>query len=160
MKMILLAALLSLAVGLAPGARATRAHIPVQDGAADATPDEVVRGFYAFYLGELNRDNWSPLGRRDEALKYLTPKFRRAVPRLAEKWLADPVICAQDWDKDWAKTFTVGRPAVRGSKATVVVRLPPFGGAAESVNNPALKIKLSLVRRAEGWRINNAECPM
>lgn len=116
-------------------------------------PEEVARGFYAFYLGELNKDNWSPLKKRREALKYLTPEFHKLAPRLAEKWMVDTIICAQDWDPNWAKSFTVGRAAVRGSKATTVVRLPPFGGSG-----PAIEIKLTLVRRAGQWRISTTDC--
>lgn len=120
-----------------------------------ASPEEITRGFYAFYLGELNRDNWSPLGKRREALKYLTPEFYRRAPALIEKWMADIFICAQDWDPKWAETFTVGRPTVRGANATAVVRLPPFGGGDD---NTAIKIKLTLVKRRNEWRINATDC--
>jgi hypothetical protein len=157
MKKILPLVLL-LAVALLPEIGATRAQTASRSAPAPAPPEAIVRGFYAFYLGQLNKDNWSPLKDRREALKYLTPKFLRAVPRLAEKWMADPIICAQDWDKDWAKTFTVGQPTVRGSKATVVVRLPPFGGGADNADNPAIKIKATLAKRREGWRISGADC--
>jgi hypothetical protein len=145
---LLVSAAPSHARGQAAGGEAAR---------AGASPEEVVRGFYAFYLGELNKDNWSPLGRRREALKYLTPEFHRRAPRLIEKWMADIFICAQDWDAKWAETFTVGRAGVRGSKATTVVRLPPFGGGDPST---AIKIKVTLVKRRDGWRINNTDCVM
>lgn len=152
LRALLLAA--SLVICAAPSeARARQAGV---DAARDgASPEEVVRGFYAFYLGELNKENWNPLGRRREALKYLTPEFYRRAPGLIEKWMADIFICAQDWDKEWAKTFTVGRATVRGSKATAVARLPPFGGGDPST---AIKIKVTLVRRREGWRINSTDC--
>lgn len=146
---LLTAALLACGVSFAPArAGETRA------GAAP-TPEEVVRGFYFYYLGELNRDNWSPLKNRREVLKYLTPEFHRRAPALIEKWMADIFVCAQDWDPKWRETFTVGRADVRGAKATAVVRLPPFGGGDD---NTAIKIKLGLVRRRGEWRINSTDC--
>lgn len=114
-------------------------------------PEAVVRNFYSWYLGELNSDNWEPLKNRREALKYLTPEFHRRIPGLQEKWMVDVIICAQDWHKDWAKNFTVGRPTATGAKATTVVRLPAGDGLA-------IKIKITLVKRAGEWRISNSEC--
>lgn len=157
MRALLLAALLS-GGGVSVGASPVRARQAGAEAArAGASPEEVVRGFYSFYLGELNKDNWTPLGKRRESLKYLTPEFYRRAPGLIEKWMADIFICAQDWDPKWAETFTVGRATVRGSKATTVLRLPPFGGGDPST---AIKIKVTLVKRRDGWKINNTDCVM
>lgn len=145
-RILLPALLLSILIQAAPATAQT---------AASASPEDVARGFYAFYLGELNRDNWEPLRKRREALKYLTPEFHRRVPRLAEKWLVNPIVCAQDWDKDWAARFTVAPARVRAGAATTVVTLPPFGGAGD-----AIQIKLTLTRRAGRWLINNVDCVM
>jgi Protein of unknown function (DUF3828) len=145
---------LLLALLLAPATPAARAQASNQSAqAAAGSPEAVVRGFYAFYLGELNKDNWEPLKKRREALKYLTPEFHRRIPGLTEKWMADVIICAQDWDANWAKNFTVGRSTVRGAKAITVVRLPPFGGAG-----PGIDIKLTLVKRGGAWKINGSDC--
>ncbi len=149
------ALLLTCGVTVAPSATVARAQTAGAGAPAASSPEEVARGFYAFYLGELNRDNWSPLGKRREALKYLTPELYRRAPGLIEKWMADIFICAQDWDPKWAETFTVGRATVRGAKATTVVRLPPFGGGDD---NTAIKIKLTLVKRRGEWRINASDC--
>lgn len=119
--------------------------------AASGGPEKVVRDFYVWYLSQLNKDNWDPLKDRREALKYLTPEFHKRVPGLQEKWLVDVIICAQDWEKDWAKDFTVGRANVSGAKATTVVRLPAGDGLA-------IKIKTTLVKRGAEWRISNSEC--
>ena len=115
------------------------------------SPEEVVRSFYAWYLGELNRDNWEPLKDRREALKYLTPEFHRRAPRIIEKEMADIFICAQDWDASWGQNYTVGRASLRGQKATVVVRLPIGDGLA-------IKIKTTLIKRGGEWRINATDC--
>ena len=156
MKKILLSTIL-LTCGAFPNisAHAQTARQPAQPDAG--SPEAVARGFYAFYLGELNKENWSPLKKRREALKYLTPEFYRRAPRIIEQQMVDIIICAQDWDPKWAAGFTVGRANVRGAKATTVVTLPPFGGII-SPDNPAIKIKLTLVRRGGAWLINATEC--
>ena len=152
MKKILLSAVLLTCGALTDiSARAQTAQ-PVA-----GSPEAVARGFYAFYLGELNKDNWSPLKKRREALKYMTPEFHRRVPRLNEEQMVDNIICAQDWDPKWAASFTVGRANVRGAKATAVVTLPPFGGTG-GPDNPPIKIRLTLVRRGAAWLIDATEC--
>lgn len=156
MKKILLSTLLLLC-GALLGIPTAHAQMATQAAQTAPSPEAVVRGFYAFYLGELNKDNWSPLKKRREALKYLTPEYHRRIPRLIEKWMADVIICAQDWDPKWAANFTVGRAVVRGAKATAVVTLPPFGGTG-GPDNPPIKIKLTLVRRGGAWRIDATEC--
>ncbi|HEX5708883.1 MAG TPA: DUF3828 domain-containing protein [Pyrinomonadaceae bacterium] len=152
--LLLTTLLLTCGVFVAPSSTHARQE-STEAARAAGSPEDVVRGFYAFYLGELNKDNWSPLKKRSEALKYLTPDYHRRAPALIEKWMADIFICAQDWDVKWAETFTVGRATVRNSKATVVVRLPPFGGGDD---NTAIKIKVSLVQRRGQWRINATDC--
>ena len=152
MKKILLSTLLLLCGALTD----ISAHAQTAQPSA-GSPEAVARGFYAFYLGELNRDNWSPLKKRREALKYLTPEYHRRIPRLIEKWMADVIICAQDWDPKWAAGFTVGRAVVRGARATTVVTLPPFGGVVRP-DNPPIRIKLTLVRRGGAWLIDATEC--
>ncbi|MGH9902789.1 MAG: DUF3828 domain-containing protein [Pyrinomonadaceae bacterium] len=151
MKMILLSALLLAACGSHPETSRVHARTTDQTTQTAPAPEAVVRDFYTWYTGELNRDNWEPLKNRREALKYLTPEFHKRVPRLTRELMADVIICAQDWEKSWATNFTVGRPSVRGARATAVVRLPAGGDAA-------IRIKVTLVRRGGEWRINNSEC--
>jgi hypothetical protein len=114
-------------------------------------PASVVRGFYAWYLGRLNKDDWGPLRRRREALRYLTPEFHRRAPGITLKWDADIFICAQDWMKEWEKQFTVAPAHVRGAKADVIVTLPVKPG-----ENIRIKVFLRRVRGA--WKINATEC--
>ncbi len=127
------------------------AQAATQNAQTNSSPESVVRDFYAWYTGELNRDNWEPLKNRREALKYLTPEFHKRIPRLTKELMVDVVICAQDWDKSWAKDFTVGRANVSGAKASTVVRLPAGDGLA-------IKIKVALVKRGDVWRINGTDC--
>ena len=156
MKKILLSAILLTCVAFPDiSAHAQTARQPTQPEAG--SPEAVARGFYAFYLGELNKDNWSPLKKRREALKYMTPEFYRRAPRIIEKQMVDIIICAQDWDPKWAAGFTVGRAGVRGARATTVVTLPPFGGTLGPDNQP-IRIKLTLVKRGGAWLVNATEC--
>ena len=153
MKTILLTALLlTCATLFAPPANAQE---PKPTAQTTDDPETVVRNFYAWYLGRLNKDDFVPLKNRREALKYLTPEFHKRIPRLIEEMGADIIICAQDFDEKWAETFTVGRANIRGSKAATVVRLPPFGGGDD---NTAIKIKLTLVKRRDAWRIDATDC--
>jgi Protein of unknown function (DUF3828) len=150
---LLLATLLTFAAPATP----RTAHAPTKPAVQESgAPDEVVREFYKWYLGELNKDNFSPLKDRATALKYLTPEYHKRVPRLIEEQMVDVIICAQDFDEKWVETFTVGQPTIRGTKATIVVRLPPFGGGTDA--NLAIKIKTTLVKRNGKWRINRTDC--
>ena len=124
-------------------------------GAARATrePAEVVRGFYAWYLGRLNKDDWTPISRRREALKYLDARFHRRAPGIIEREGVDIFICAQDWRRQWEREFRVAPPRVRGSKATATVTLPGGDGFREDI-----RIRVSLRRAAGDWKIDAMEC--
>ena len=114
-------------------------------------PQDTVRGFYSWYLHELNRDNSNPLKQKTTALKYLTPRFYASAPRLIRRMDADIFICAQDWSKEWEKNFIVNTAQVKNSTATALVTLP--AGEIEQV-----KIKVTLNKTAAGWRINSVAC--
>src|SRR5215216_88231 len=89
-----------------------------------ATPEEVARGFYSWYLHQLSRENVQPLKQKTTALKYLTPQLFANAPRLIRQMDADIFICAQDWDKGWEKNFTVSTPQIKNNSATATVTLP------------------------------------
>src|SRR5678815_4418900 len=89
-----------------------------------ATPEEVARGFYSWYLHQLSRENVEPLKQKTTALKYLTPQLYANAPRLIRRMNADIFICAQDWDQGWEKNFTVSVPQIKNSSATETVTLP------------------------------------
>jgi|KBSSwiStaDraftv2_1062776.scaffolds.fasta_scaffold332932_3 hypothetical protein len=115
------------------------------------TPEDVVRGFYSWYLHQLAHDNPTPLKQKTTALKYLTPQLYANAPRLTRKLDADIFICAQDWDKGWEKNFTVSPPEVKNSSATTTVTLP--SGETDKV-----KINVTMIKTAAGWRINKLDC--
>jgi hypothetical protein len=142
MKRTLLVGLfLLIAVGLVSN------HLVV---AADS-PDDVVRQFYAWYVGRLVKDDFKPLKNRTVSLKYLTPQFLQRVPRLTKQTDADPIICAQDFDPAWEKNIKVDSPSINGNRATTTVQLD--GAAGMHVT-----LKITLKRTAAGWRIDNVDC--
>ena len=116
-----------------------------------ATPEDVARGFYSWYLHQLTLQNANPLKQKTTALKYLTPQLYANAPRLIRRMDADIFICAQDWDKGWEKNFTVSTPQIKNGSATTTVTLP--SGEIDMV-----KINLTLIKTAAGWRINKVAC--
>ena len=116
-----------------------------------ATPEDVARGFYSWYLHQLSRENMNPLKQKTTALKYLTPQLYANAPRLIRRMDADIFICAQDWDKGWEKNFSVSTPQIKNGSATATVTLP--SGEIDRIT-----INLTLIKTASGWRINKVAC--
>ena len=117
----------------------------------NATPQDVARGFYSWYLHQLTRENVNPLKQKTTALKYLSPQLYANAPKLIRRMDADIFICAQDWDKGWEKNFTVSTPEIKYGRASTTATLP--SGELDMV-----KIKLTLIKTAAGWRINKVAC--
>ena len=116
-----------------------------------ATPQDVARGFYSWYLHQLSRENAEPLKQKTTALKYLTPQLYANAPKLIRRMDADIFICAQDWDKDWEKNFSVSTPQIKNNSATATVTLP-------SGETDKIKINVTLIKATAGWRINKVAC--
>ncbi|HXS01532.1 MAG TPA: DUF3828 domain-containing protein [Pyrinomonadaceae bacterium] len=116
-----------------------------------STPEDVARGFYSWYLHQLSQENMNPLKQKTTALKYLTPQLYANAPRLIRRMDADIFICAQDWDTGWEKNFTISTPQIKNSSATETVTLP-------SGETDKIKIDLTLIKTASGWRINKVAC--
>jgi len=116
-----------------------------------AAPDDVARGFYSWYLHQLTLERSNPLKQRATMLKYVTPQLYASAPRLTRQMDADIFICAQDWDKGWEKNFTVSTPEIKNTSATETVTLP--SGETDKV-----KINLTLLKTAAGWRISKVAC--
>jgi hypothetical protein len=116
-----------------------------------ANPEDVARGFYTWYLHQLNRENSNPLKQRTTMLKYVTPQLYANAPRLIRNMDADIFICAQDWDQGWEKNFSVSTPQIKNNSATATVTLP-------SGETDKIEINLTLIKSAAGWRINKVAC--
>lgn len=123
---------------------------PVQ-AQTSATPEDVTRGFYSWYLHQLTLENMNPLKQKATALKYLTPQLYANAPRLIRQMDADIFICAQDWDKGWEKNFSVSTPQLKNNTATTTVTLP-------SGETDKITINVMLLKTAAGWRINKVTC--
>lgn len=119
-------------------------------GQTGQSPDEVVRGFYGWYLGRLEKDDWRPLDNRREALKYLTPGWRAAAPRVSGEQGVNVFVCAQDWVAEWRKSMKFGAAAVRGAKATVRVTW--------STGADTQRIDVTLRKAAGAWKIERTAC--
>ena len=116
-----------------------------------ATPEDTARVFYSWYLHQLSQQNSNPLKQKTTALKYLTPQLYANAPRLIRRMDADIFICAQDWDTGWEKNFTVSTPQIKNTSATETVTLP-------SGDTDKIRIDLTLLKTASGWRINKVAC--
>ena len=116
-----------------------------------ATPDDVVKRFYSWYLHQLSLEKGEPLKQKTTALKYLTPQLYANAPRLTRNMDADIFICAQDWDTGWEKNFTVSTPQVKNNTATATVTLP-------SGETDKIRVNTTLLKTAAGWRINKVAC--
>ena len=116
-----------------------------------ATPLDVTRGFYSWYLHQLTLENSNPLKQRTAMLKYVTPQLYANAPRLIRRMDADIFICAQDWDNGWEKNFSVSTPEIKNSNATATVTLP-------SGETDKIRINVTLLKTASGWRLNKVAC--
>ena len=110
-----------------------------------------MRGFYAWYLHQLNGENMNPLKQKTTAMKYLTPQLYANAPRLIRRMDADIFICAQDWDNGWEHNFSVSTPHVKTNSATTTVTLP--SGEIDKI-----QINVTLIKTASGWRISRVAC--
>ena len=114
-------------------------------------PQETVKQFYGWYLHRLNKEDYDPLKNRTMALKYLTPAFLRRIPRLEKQMEADVIVCSQEVNPAWEKTFTAELASSRGARATVLLALE--GNVADTI-----KQKVTLERTRAGWRIAGVDC--
>jgi hypothetical protein len=115
------------------------------------SPQDVTRGFYSWYLHQLTLENSNPLKQRTAMLKYVTPQLYANAPRLIRRMDADIFICAQDWDNAWEKNFSVSTPEIKNSNATATVTLP-------SGETDKIRINVTLLKTASGWRLNKVAC--
>lgn len=113
-------------------------------------PDAVVRRFYDWYLGRLERDDWTPLGDRREALKYLTPAWRARAPRVSGDEGVNVFVCAQDWLAEWRKGMKFAPAVVRGATATARV--------AWSTGADTQRIDVTLKKVGGAWKIDRTAC--
>lgn len=115
------------------------------------SPEALVRGFYEWYVGSLDREDYGALKRRREALRYLTPEFHQRAPRVIAREMVDIFVCTQDWQRGWGDRLDLAPGPVRGSRAQVTAA---FDYGPEN----RARVRLTLRRAAGRWRIEDAEC--
>ncbi|HEV7843145.1 MAG TPA: DUF3828 domain-containing protein, partial [Pyrinomonadaceae bacterium] len=108
---------------------------------ASVTPAATVRSFYQWYLHALNQGA-EPLEKQQAELdKFVTQRLLKALNRALKRpdgIDADFFIDAQDWDDSWEKNISTSKAMIRGTRATVSVKLK--GGA--SFGNTRLSVGL------------------
>ena len=110
-------------------------------------PRGLIEYAYAPYLNEAD-----PFP--DDPTEIYSPTLRQLWDEMAAKSEAsevpiidfDPLINAQDYE---VSEFTVADPVIEGDSATVVVSFTNFGEPQE--------LHFELIRRAEGWKIDDIE---
>ena len=122
-------------------------------------PDEVAKDFYRWYLTELNLDRHPITQNKSRIREYISSRLARWINSPAySEYGADYFIDAQDWERTWADEVTAGRPVIKGSVATVRIRLEPGRGAQSGFGRRTMPIKL--IREGGVWKIdlvNNRE---
>ncbi len=115
------------------------------------TPESQARGFYAWYLHELNAER-KPIQNSKGLRKYVTARLVRSIERALtrpEGINADIFIDAQDFDRLWERNITTSKAAIAAGSATLTVTLkggPGFG---------TKRLRVGLKREAGVWKIDS-----
>jgi hypothetical protein len=120
---------------------------------AAAAPDEVIRDFYKWYVGQLVAEKDPFIDGTAELKRFVSDRLLHEIDtaRKSEEGAgSDPFLDAQDFDEEWAKNITVATPTVSGDTATATVELQ---GAEMGTH----KLKVALVREEGSWKIDRVE---
>ena len=116
-----------------------------------ASPESQARGFYAWYLHELNAER-NPIENSAGLKKYVTARMVRSIERALKREYgidADIFIDAQDFDALWEKNITTSKAVIRGAGATLTVTLkggPGFG---------TKRLKIGMKKEGGVWKIDS-----
>ena len=142
---LLLSVALCVVAGSGPTARAGTA--------TGATPEEMLRTFYAWYVPALEGGVDVMETRRPELRRYVSARMLRVIDakRRVEGGLeADPFLEAQDHDLQWGKNIAVRNVQVRGETATAEVTLT-------SKVMEACHLRVTLTREDNAWKLDRVE---
>ena len=120
---------------------------------AAAAPEQVIKKFYAWYVGELVADRDPFTDGRAEMQRSVTPRLLKEIEgKLSEEGglEADYFLSAQDFDKEWAENVTVSTPTTKGERATAAVEL-------KSQVMGTQKLQVTLVQAEGAWKIDRVE---
>jgi hypothetical protein len=118
-----------------------------------AAPEQVIRDFYKWYVGQLIAERDPFTDGRAELKRFASERLLRQLDKARNREGgigSDPFLDAQDFDKDWAKNITVATPVVNGEKATAQVDL-------EGAEMGTQKLKLSLLQEKGSWKVDKVE---
>ena len=135
--------------GAGPSAAASRAQ------ASDQAPDKVAHDFYAWYLGQLAK-NQDPITLKAPPLQdYVSPALLADIDRQmnsADGMDADYFLKTQDYLDGWLAHVAVGPAKVAGRSATALVTL----GAPTAAKDEIWRLRVTLALGVDGhWKIRS-----
>ena len=142
-------------VGLHARAAEPATAIASAASAAVRSPEQVVHDFYAWYLGQLAKDQ-DPLTLKSPQLAdfvsaALLAEIDRKV-KSADGLDADYFLKTQDYLDGWLANVAVGPAKVAGASATAMVTLGAPGGARDEI----WKLRVTLTSGADKrWKIRS-----
>src|ERR1700730_10251827 len=116
---------------------------------AAKTPEQAIRNFYHWYMGELIAGGSPMQKKRSEMNQFVTERFLNEIERWnkeSEGLGADPFIQSQDVDNEWKSNIVVKNLKTSGSKATARVELKGKGLSQ--------KLSVSLVQEQGAWVVS------
>ncbi len=141
--------------GLHARAAEPAATLASATSAAAQSPDQVAHDFYAWYLGQLAR-NQDPVTLKAPPLKdYVSDALLAEIDRQlksADGMDADYFLKTQDYLDGWLSHVAVGPAKVTGPSATALVTLGAPGGAKDEL----WKLRVTLALGADRhWKIRS-----
>ena len=122
---------------------------------ARATPeDDVVRGFYHWYVHALNQNENAEPMKSPQIHRYVTEHFLLQIAKREKQsgldgggLESDPFLMAQDWDKSWEHNIGIKDSHPTGAERAVQVVL-------SGKEMPPHRLNLVLVQEAGAWKID------
>jgi hypothetical protein len=122
---------------------------PVPGRSAEKTPEETIRSFYHWYMGEVIAGRSPMETKRSEMKQFVTERFLKEIERWDKEsggLGADPFIQAQDFDNAWKSNIVVKNLKTSGSTATAKVELKG--------KDLSRKLTVSLTREQGTWKLD------
>ena len=123
---------------------------PISGPAAEKTPEEAIRSFYRWYMGELIAGGSPFQTKRSEMKKFVTERFLKEIDQSYKEnngLGADPFIQAQDFDNAWKSNIAISNLKTTGSTATAKVELKG--------KDLSQKLSVSLTREQGSWKLDS-----
>ena len=120
--------------------------------AQPSDPADMLREFYGWYVTALKADKDPFTDSRKELQRFVTPRLLKQIDkaRKSGEISSDPILEAQDFDKDWAKNITVSKPNISGKTATANVQLK---GAEMGTH----KLRVTMQQDGDNWKVDKVD---